>query len=120
MRTTRKSGGQPHFKNVVVRWTTRRSALITNPVYACYLEPCTIDFFFLIFPIEHLLASSCYKQRQSVMIDTPTTSLASGIVMHLLEQQYLIPFLSMIIALGVGGASKQNFTQLSPVYPGQL
>ena len=32
MRTTRKSGGQPHFKNVVVRWTTRRSALITNPV----------------------------------------------------------------------------------------
>ena len=31
MRTTRKSGGQPHFKNVVVRWTTRRSALITNP-----------------------------------------------------------------------------------------
>ena len=31
MRTTRKSGGQPHFKNVVVRWTTRLSALITNP-----------------------------------------------------------------------------------------
>ena len=32
MRTTTKSGGQPHFENVVVRWTTRLSALITNPV----------------------------------------------------------------------------------------
>ena len=31
MRTTRKSGGQQHFDNVVVRWTIRFSALITNP-----------------------------------------------------------------------------------------
>ena len=41
MRRTRKSGGQPHFKYVVVRWTTRLSALITNPaVYgACGSRP---------------------------------------------------------------------------------
>ena len=33
IRTTRKSGGQPHFENVVVRWTTRLSALIMKPVH---------------------------------------------------------------------------------------
>ena len=36
-RTTRKSGGQSHFENVVVRWTTRLSALLTSPV--CIINP---------------------------------------------------------------------------------
>ena len=38
MRITRKSRGQPHFMNVVVRWTTRLSALITNPAFDIFKD----------------------------------------------------------------------------------